>query len=435
MRVELEHVEPAVWRLIEVPSDLTLDRLHDVLQVAMGWTNSHLHQFASGDALYGANPERYLMPSSIDEGMVGIDETRVRLDEVLAEPGDCLWYEYDFGDSWEHRLVLEQVRPHNPEAAPIRCLAGANACPPEDSGGIGGYQHLVEILAGPPGPERDEMITWIGRPFDPAAFDVEAVDAALVGGKRVGLPAVDPVSPLGELLGTMRFGVPAPVVEALQALAEPAPVVSAAERTVAVLAYSRLLDRVGDDGIALTQAGYLPPAHVEELAAELSLDAFWGKNNREVNAVPVLVFRESAQGIGLIRKTRGRLVLTKAGARARRDPDALWTHIAGALPLGGPSRGEERVCAEHAGILLLLAIGAGAGREQRTAIIAAGLAAAGWRDGSGEPIPDRRVLSIGSPTAAVLIHTAVLPDKDGWPPADPPLSPTAIAFARAALGG
>jgi len=374
------------------------------------------------------------MGLSIDEGMVGIDETGVRLDEVLAEPGDRLWYEYDFGDSWEHRLVLEQVRAHNPEATPIRCLAGANACPPEHCGGIGGYQHLLEILAGPSGPERDEMIAWIGRPFDPAAFDVEAVDAALVSGRRVGLPAVDPASPLGELLGTMRFGVPAPVVEALQALAEPAPVVSATERTAAVLAYSRLLDRVGEAGIALTQAGYLPPAHVQELAAELSLDAFWGKNNREVNAVPVLMFRESAQGLGLIRKARGRLLLTKAGARARRDPDALWRHIADTLPLGGPARGQERVCAEHAGILLLLAIGTGAAREQRTAIIAAGLAAAGWRDGSGEPIPDRRASSIASPTATVLTHAAVLPDDEGWPPADPPLTHTARAFARAALG-
>ena len=433
LRVELAEVEPPAWRRVEVPSDLTLDRMHEVLQVAMGWTNSHLHQFFSGSGIDDPNAERYLMPFSIEEGMVGIDEQLVRLDEVLIDPGDQLWYEYDFGDSWNHRIELEDVRPIEADAALIRCLAGENACPPEDCGGIPGYQHLIEVIAGPPGDEREELLGWLGRPFDPAAFDIDAVDEALVSGKRAGGPAIDSESPLGELLANMVFGVPQPVADALHALTERAPAVSATERADAVQAYSRLLDRVGDDGIALTQAGYLPPVHVQDLAAELQVADFWGKGNREVNAVPVLEFRESAQRLGLLRKAHGRLLLTRVGLRARRDPDVLWHHITGVLPLSGSSRGAEAQAARHAGTLLLLGVATGLAREQRTSLMTAGMTAAGWHGGSQEPLPDHVVSRVVSPTSAVLKNTTVIVGGYGWPPTDPPLSATGIAFARAAL--
>jgi len=180
VRVELAGTDPAIWRRIELASNRTLDDVHDILQLVMGWSDDHLHHFGSGDDLYGADSERYLMPYSIDQGSVGVDERTVRLDEVLVEPGDRLWYEYDFGDSWAHILELEDVLERDPDAPSARCLAGDRACPPEDCGGIYGYANMLEVLAGPPGPELDELHeSWLGPDFDPAAFDADRINAAL----------------------------------------------------------------------------------------------------------------------------------------------------------------------------------------------------------------------------------------------------------------
>lgn len=434
IKVTLTDVEPVVWRRVEIASDVTLDQVHEILQTAMGWSNYHLHQFISGEDPHGRDVERYLEPMSIDEGMVGIDERQVRLDEVLVEPGDGLWYEYDFGDDWLHRLDLEQVRPRAAGEPPARCLDGANACPPEDCGGPPGYLRLVETLAEPPSPERDDLIDWLGRPFDPAEFDATGTDAALASGRRAGIPALEPGSLLGRLLATMVLGVPHPLHEALVGLNAPAPAVSDQERADAVQEYSRLIDRVGDEGITLTQAGYLPPSVVRELAAELSVDEFWGKHNREVNTIPVLEFRESAQALGLLRKHRGRLLLTRASTIARADPDRLWRHIAAALPLRGRYRGPEADCAFQASTLLLLGVTAGLNRTQRMTLMTTGLSAAGWHGSDGEPVPDHVISRLVSPTSAVLKHLSVLGDGYAWPPTDPPIPPAGVAIARAALG-
>lgn len=179
--MQIAGTDPLIWRRIELPSDLSLDRVHSLLQRVMGWSDDHLHHFVSGDDLYGPDSERYLMPSSIDQGSVGIDERTVRLDEVLVEPGDRLWYEYDFGDSWAHILELEEVLESDPAATSARCLAGARACPPEDCGGIWGYANILRVLADPPGPELDELHEWLGTDFDPASFDPDRVNAALAG--------------------------------------------------------------------------------------------------------------------------------------------------------------------------------------------------------------------------------------------------------------
>ena len=122
-------------------SDLTLDRVHEILQTTMGWTDSHLHEFASGESLTDRHAEHYRPQESIDNDLDGVDESTVRLDEVLVEPGDRLFYGYDFGDDWAHTLLLEAVAPHEGDRARARCLAGARACPPEDCGGVWGYHN------------------------------------------------------------------------------------------------------------------------------------------------------------------------------------------------------------------------------------------------------------------------------------------------------
>jgi len=142
VRLELDGAAPEIWRRLELASDLTLDALHDVVQAAMGWTDSHLHQFRMDD-----RTEPFLTDFAEEEGDEGIHERDVRLDQVLASPGDRLSYDYDFGDGWDHTLELETVSEYDGEVA--RVLDGRRACPPEDCGGIGGHDEIRELLAHP----------------------------------------------------------------------------------------------------------------------------------------------------------------------------------------------------------------------------------------------------------------------------------------------
>lgn len=170
IKVTLRHIEPPVWRRIEVPADIKLGKLHKVLQIAMGWTNSHLHAFRVGQASYGIPDPDF--PDDME------NERNVRLDKIAAN-GDTLIYEYDFGDGWQHKLKIEKVIPAEPAVHYPRCLAGKRACPPEDCGGTGGYEHLLEVLRDPKHEDYEEMREWIGGDYDPEAFDLGAVNRAL----------------------------------------------------------------------------------------------------------------------------------------------------------------------------------------------------------------------------------------------------------------
>ena len=143
VRVALDGVEPEVWRLIEVRSDMRLATLHPVMQAAMGWTGTHLHQFDAGDRPDGPGPERYLTAEDLAEGDTGVPEADARLDELLQDPGDRLVYTYDFGDDWRHTLTLDGVLPRDSGAPAARCVDGAGACPTEDCGGPGSYADLL----------------------------------------------------------------------------------------------------------------------------------------------------------------------------------------------------------------------------------------------------------------------------------------------------
>ena len=166
LKVALRVIEPPIWRRVQVRSDIPLDDLHEHLQIAMGWTNSHLHCFKLGDARFGIpNPE---FPE-----LAFRDERRVRLPNLLEAPGDELVYEYDFGDSWAHDIVLERALEPEPDTEYPRIVAGARACPPEDCGGVGGYEEFLCVIADPSHPEHGEMLAWAGGAFDPEAFDIE----------------------------------------------------------------------------------------------------------------------------------------------------------------------------------------------------------------------------------------------------------------------
>jgi hypothetical protein len=135
LRIDLAGAKPPVWRRVEVPSTLMLDQVHDLLQLLFGWYDGHLHRFALGSSVWDRDAESFLSGYDLEEGeQEGIPEAEVRLDEVLAEPGDVLRYVYDYGDEWLHALKLEKVLPER--CVRLRVLAGKHEAPAEDSGGI-----------------------------------------------------------------------------------------------------------------------------------------------------------------------------------------------------------------------------------------------------------------------------------------------------------
>ena len=169
LKVVLLGSTPLVWRRLQVPGDAKLDWLHAVLQVAMGWTNSHLHQFKVGDACY--SDTRYYVAEFEDDPEI-LEERKFGLTQIAPREQDVLLYEYDFGDSWAHEITVEKILP-NTAFSSAPCLDGARSCPPEDCGGVPGYAKLLKILSNRKHPEHKRMKEWLGRPFDAAAFDVE----------------------------------------------------------------------------------------------------------------------------------------------------------------------------------------------------------------------------------------------------------------------
>ncbi len=169
-KITLLGAKPPIWRRLQVPGDANLGWLHAVIQVAMGWTNSHLHHFLTSDARY-SNP-RHTEDMGFGEEP-DRDEAKAKLVQVAPHEGAQFGYEYDFGDSWEHEITVEKILPNAAAtAATALCLDGAGACPPEDCGGIWGYVELLKTLKNPKHPEHRAMKEWLGRPFDAKAFDV-----------------------------------------------------------------------------------------------------------------------------------------------------------------------------------------------------------------------------------------------------------------------
>jgi hypothetical protein len=175
LRLDLKGSRPPIWRRLELAGDLTLDQVHDVIQVAMGWYDGHLHAFRPPDARMA----HFLTAYDLEEGERGLGEHEVRLDQVLRAVGDRLFYEYDFGDDWEHVLKLEAVRPRGDEP-PARCLGGKRRGPLEDCGGIYSYNDIASaITSGDLSELPPHLVDWLPEDFDPAEFDAADVDAAL----------------------------------------------------------------------------------------------------------------------------------------------------------------------------------------------------------------------------------------------------------------
>lgn len=180
-KITLLGTRPGIWRRIQV-QDCTLDKLHEHIQTAMGWTNSHLHQFDIKGERYG-DPE--LLGGGSDD-VEFVDSTTTLLSEILPKLRRrfAFNYEYDFGDCWEHQILFEGSPPVDAKAKYPLCLEGERACPPDDCGGVGGYYNFLEAIGNKKHEQHEEMLEWIGRRFDPDRFNAAAATKKM----KKGLP-------------------------------------------------------------------------------------------------------------------------------------------------------------------------------------------------------------------------------------------------------
>ncbi len=152
LNIRLLDIEPMIWRRFVVPADISLDRLHDVIQIVMGWKDCHLHEFTIGTKRYTENPE-----SKED----GLDEGKYHLMDLCKKNGRAFSYSYDFGDDWQHELTIVDNDFYDPDlTSAMECIDGDRACPPEDVGSIPGYYTFCQAITDPNHEEHEEFMEW-----------------------------------------------------------------------------------------------------------------------------------------------------------------------------------------------------------------------------------------------------------------------------------
>ena len=397
IRVDLLRTKPPVWRRIEVPGDLTLDRLHEVLQAVMGWTDSHLHRFRMGNI---RNAAEFLTRFDVAEGDEGMLEDEVRLDQIVSAEGDRLWYDYDFGDGWEHVLRVEKVL--DTPLKPPSCVGGKLACPPEDCGGTWGYSELAEWVRSDYDdalrPEvfdtAEEALGWLPDSWHPDVFDLDETNALLAA------VSGDP-GPVGEelesLLELSRYRGFRGLREVLARPASHGPTEISAEDAARLTQPFRVLLEVVAAGAHLTSAGYLNPAAVEQIARCADITEWWvGKANREDLTWPVADLRAAAQSLGLASVRAGRIAPTQAAKRCVADPEAVLRHVISRLPIG------KTPADRHAGWVTLAVVGSETPAELWEMSIASLMFELGWRDSRN----DNALPPAHNPTLDVLSFLA-----------------------------
>lgn len=173
LKITLKGTKPPIWRRIQVESSNTLGDLHSILQIVIGWTDSHMHAFEGPFGTYGRP-----MPGDFMEIE---DEEQAKLVDVLGEVKSRLRYDYDFGDNWEHDVVVEKIVAPESGVTYPRCIAGKRNCPPEDCGGVWGFYDMLDAARDPKHAEHEEYAEWLGDAYDEETFDLEETNACLVG--------------------------------------------------------------------------------------------------------------------------------------------------------------------------------------------------------------------------------------------------------------
>lgn len=173
IHISLKYLKPRIWRRVLVAADTPVEDFHKIIQTTMGWENSHLHHFIKDNHIYSIPFEENLF------GFGNIDYTGIKIRELLLFEGDKILYEYDFGDDWQHEILLEKILFTDTRQKHPVCLKGKRACPPEDCGGVWGYNRILEIMENPQHPDYDDTMEWIGDDFLPVYFNVDQINAAL----------------------------------------------------------------------------------------------------------------------------------------------------------------------------------------------------------------------------------------------------------------
>ncbi|MGX9134127.1 plasmid pRiA4b ORF-3 family protein [Rummeliibacillus sp. JY-2-4R] len=182
LKVTLKGTKPPIWRRIQVDSYMSFHELHLIIQAVMGWSNTHLYNFIYKDLSIELEDEGDIDLGGFDD-VNKLDSDIVALGEFLSKEGDQLLYTYDFGDNWEHTVEVEKILPY-PNLDSIdpfkpRCISAKRACPPEDCGGIYGYDHLLEVLSGPDSDEKQELTEWLGDDYDTEKVNLEEINEVL----------------------------------------------------------------------------------------------------------------------------------------------------------------------------------------------------------------------------------------------------------------
>ena len=172
--ITLMHIEPPIWRRVLVPTNMNLARLHDVIQAAMGWQEYHLHEFQIGDRRYGV-PD----PAFEDPDFKVYHDANFKLDAVLGRGIERFIYTYDFGDNWQHDIVIEQQLPSDASKTYPTFMAGERRCPPEDVGGVPGFYEFLDAISDPAHEDHKHMLEWAGGRYDPDELDIYRINLGM----------------------------------------------------------------------------------------------------------------------------------------------------------------------------------------------------------------------------------------------------------------
>ncbi|MBN9194013.1 plasmid pRiA4b ORF-3 family protein [Microbacterium sp.] len=417
LRASIVGIEPEIWRTIDVDDSMSLVDLHRVLQVAFGWHDAHLHSFSDHDPSASANgiprigrrPRLWVDADSLGEfegadGEDAADEAGASAREAMSFDGP-LWYVYDFGDGWVHRLDVIDRDGVRAGEAPASIVAGERRSPFEDSGGEDGYRELTGILADARHPEHRSARGWVRSAAGPwGVTDPEDADLA---GARAELAEVfaDASWPEGSLIEEFAAGLHAPLRSNLRRHLRRTGVLDDAPLPDGVVAdsvapYRWLVERIGTEGVTLTKAGWMPPVVVREGMEQLGWRDDWiGEANREDLTYPMRHLRASAERLRLVRKVTGRLVLTTRTGRALGRPGALADEIAHGLLRQRMTEG-QRV----AGTIFVLGLADGTITSRRDAerTVVETLTALGYVDREGRDIDVRSFSGLVDPVLDVL---------------------------------
>ena len=172
LKIALKHIKPSIWRRVEVTDDVTFYELHHVIQIVMGWWNAHLFEFQVDGYRIGITDDDWDTEDTLEA-------KEVKLSRLLDKEKMKFGYLYDFGDNWEHEIIVEKISPQKKNTNYPSCIKGKRNCPPEDVGGFPGYNYMLEVINNKKDPEHEDMLEWLGEGYDPEYFDLKETNGEL----------------------------------------------------------------------------------------------------------------------------------------------------------------------------------------------------------------------------------------------------------------